>query len=201
MFAVQPMVGRLVLPSLGGSPAVWNTVMVFFQATLLAGYALAHLIARLKSSKAQAAVHAVLVVLALVTLPIGYSGIDLGVGGSPTLGLIAGLAVGVGVPALAVATLSPLLQHWYASLGLKRSGDPYFLYAASNAGSLIGLLGYPLLLEPTVGLAHQKIAWSVGFAVLAAMLLVIWIRLARSRTSEALPAKRCRPSLCSAERG
>jgi spermidine synthase len=193
MFAVQPMVGRLVLPSLGGSPAVWNTVMVFFQASLLVGYAMAHLIARLRSARTQAFLHAVLVVAALATLPIGFRVSGFAQEQSPTLGLIASLLLGVGMPALALATMSPILQHWYSSLGLKRSHDPYFLYAASNAGSLIGLLGYPLVIEPTVGLSHQTIGWSIGFAALAVQLLVVWIKLARLRshstTAEAVKAE------------
>lgn len=183
LFAVQPMVGRLVLPSMGGSPAVWNTVMVFFQASLLAGYALAHLIARLKSRRTQAAFHTILALGAIASLPIGYSPAVFDAAHGPIVPLITGLILGVGLPALALATMSPLLQRWYATMRLKRSHDPYFLYAASNAGSLLGLLGYPLFIEPTVGLSGQTLAWSIGFALLALIMAPIWIGLVRSRVT------------------
>ncbi len=173
------MIGRLVLPSLGGSPAVWNTVMVFFQASLLAGYALAHVLARLKSQRIQVTLHALLALAALLTLPIGYAASHIDPAQSPILSLLLGLVIGVGLPALTLATMSPLLQRWYASLGLKRSADPYFLYAASNAGSLIGLLGYPLVIEPFFGLEQQRAGWTLGFVLLAMFVGAIWLELIR----------------------
>lgn len=173
------MTGRLVLPSLGGSPAVWNTVMVFFQASLLAGYALAHALARLKSQRMQVTLHALLALAALLTLPIGYSASLIDPAQSPIMSLLVGLVIGVGFPALTLATMSPLLQRWYASLGLKRSADPYFLYAASNAGSLIGLLGYPLVIEPFFGLEQQRTGWTLGFGLLAMFVGAIWLELIR----------------------
>ncbi|GAB5496468.1 MAG: fused MFS/spermidine synthase [Phycisphaerales bacterium] len=178
------MVGRLVLPSLGGSPAVWNTVMVFFQASLLAGYALAHVLARQKSQRIQVTIHAFLALTALLTLPIGYAASHVDPAQSPVLSLLVGLVIGVGLPALTLATMSPLLQRWYASLGLKRSADPYFLYAASNVGSLIGLLGYPLVIEPLVGLSEQTNGWSICFLVLVLTITPIWIRLVRKNQVE-----------------
>ena len=181
LFAVQPMVGRLVLPAMGGSPAVWNTVMVFFQLALLAGYALAHRIAHMKRSRNQVLAHTLVVLVALLLLPIGISAKHLAGSDAPALNLFMQLAIEIGPIALALGTMSPLLQRWYASLNLRRSEDPYFLYAASNAGSLIGLLGYPLLFEPTLGLSRQRIVWSIGFGLLVAVLLVIWIRLWRTK--------------------
>ncbi|MEM9166904.1 MAG: fused MFS/spermidine synthase [Planctomycetota bacterium] len=175
LFAVQPMTGRLVLPTLGGSPAVWNTVMVFFQAALLTGYALAHLLTRLPV-RWQVASHAALVVGAAATLPIGFGAATPPADTMPVGWLLGALSLGVGLPALMLATVSPLVQVWYARSGLPRARDPYFLYAASNAGSLLGLLGVPLLLDPRLGLAEQRTAWSIGFLALGAALVLVWWR-------------------------
>lgn len=179
LFAVQPMVGRFVLPSMGGSPAVWNSVMLFFQAALLAGYAAAHLIARLPWRPVQAILHAGIAVGALFALPIGYESLAHTeahpLAPSPVPMLLKHLAIGVGLPAFALATMSPILQRWYATLGLRRAHDPYFLYAASNAGSLVGLLGYPLLVEPTLGLTRQTEWWSIGFVAQAIILAPLWL--------------------------
>lgn len=194
LFAVQPMVGRLVLPAMGGSPAVWNTVMVFFQLALLTGYALAHAIARLRRSRHQALAHAAVVASAILLLPVGVASHRLGAGGSPALALFARLALDLGPVALALATMSPILQRWYAAMRLPRSEDPYFLYAASNAGSLIGLLGYPLLVEPALGLTQQRTLWSFGFGALVLALLIIWIRLARAPRAALAPAEVARPA-------
>ncbi len=180
LFAVQPMVGRMVLPALGGSPSVWNAVMVFFQVSLLAGYALAHALERFAPTRVRVAVHAAIVLGSLALLPIAVPTGRVDPAGLPVVGLLAALCLGVGLPAVALATMSPLLQAWYASLDLPRREDPYFLYAASNAGSLLGLLGYPLVAEPLWGLSAQRSAWGVGFAALAAVLLLIWVRIARS---------------------
>ncbi|MEM8756899.1 MAG: fused MFS/spermidine synthase [Planctomycetota bacterium] len=183
LFAVQPMVGRLVLPSLGGSPAVWNTVMVFFQASLLIGYALAHAVGRMPRGWQQAAAQAALLAGALVLMPIGVDAAS--AAERPIAALLLALGAGVGLPAVALATMSPLIQLWYARTLTTRTGrahsrDPYVLYAASNAGSLLGLLGYPLLAEPLLGVDQQRLAWSIGLGLLAAVLLPVWIGAARS---------------------
>lgn len=180
LFAVQPMVGRLVLPAMGGSPAVWNTVMVFFQLALLGGYALAHALARIRSLRAQALAHATVLLLTLALLPVSVAPIE--PGRSPALSLFLRLALDIGPLALALSTISPLLQRWYAALALPRSHDPYFLYAASNAGSLLGLLGYPLIVEQSLGLSNQRFAWSIAFGVLALLLIAPWIGVLRARS-------------------
>lgn len=194
LFAVQPMVGRLVLPAMGGSPAVWNTVMVFFQLALLTGYALAHMIAKLKRSRNQVLAHAIIVILALLLLPIGVAARELAESQSPALALFARLTLDLGPIALALAIMSPILQHWYAAMNLPRREDPYFLYAASNAGSLIGLLGYPLLIEPTLGLAQQRTLWSIGFGVLAITTLIVWIGVARAPRSAVTTSECTKPA-------
>ncbi len=172
---VQPMVGRKILPLLGGSPAAWNTCMVFFQALLLGGYWYAHKITSKLAPKTQFAVHIGIVFFALAALGVASAvspdGSPIAVikalapqGSSyPMVGVLALLGVAVGIPFFVVSTSAPLLQRWFASTGHAASKDPYFLYAASNAGSLISLLGYPILIEPSLGLANQAWVWAVGF--------------------------------------
>lgn len=164
LFLVQPMVAKMALPALGGSPAVWNTAMVVFQSLLLAGYAWAHWLARWPGSLRRWAVVAqgALVVLAVLALPVGLPGWDPPREQSPALWLVGALLVGVGAPFVALASVSPTLQRWLACTKHPSGRDPYFLYAASNAGSLLALVGYPLLIEPLLGLRAQ----SVGFSAL-----------------------------------
>ena len=143
LFAVQPMFTKMVLPRLGGSPAVWNTAMVFFQATLLAGYLYAHLSTRLLGLRAQQVVHGVLLVAALAFLPIALDADALPpADGMPVVWLLGVLATSVGLPFLAVSATAPLLQRWFAHVDHPQSADPYFLYGASNLGSLMALLAY-----------------------------------------------------------
>ncbi|HLB97148.1 MAG TPA: hypothetical protein VJK90_05765, partial [Acetobacteraceae bacterium] len=168
MFLVEPMIAKMVLPRLGGSPAVWSTCLVFFQAVLLLGYAYAHALTRLVSRRAQIGVHiAVLLPLAALALPL-----DLGAGAplpgaSPALWLLLRLTCVAGLPVFAISATAPLLQRWFADLDHEAAADPYFLYAASNAGSLLALLAYPLLVEPMLPLDRQAALWSGGFGVMA----------------------------------
>ena len=139
LFLVQPMVARMVLPALGGSPAVWNTCMVFFQAALLAGYAYAHLGTSWLGFRGQAAVHVVLLAAAWAFLPIAIAaspGAGAAASGQfPAFWLFGVLVAGAGLPFFAVAATAPLLQRWYSLAGHVGSHDPYFLYAASNAAA------------------------------------------------------------------
>lgn len=171
LFLVQPMVGRMILPLLGGAASVWNTCMVFFQALLLAGYAYAHGLTSRVDLPWQPRVHVSLLLAGLLFLPVGIpSGADPGASEYPVPWLIATLALVAGVPFLVVSTTAPLLQRWYAETGLPRAHDPYFLYAASNIGSLAGLVSYPLLMEPSFRLADQARLWTGGYAVLLVLL-------------------------------
>ena len=175
-FAVQPMVGRMLLPRLGGTAAVWNTTLVFFQAMLLGGYALTHLTTTRCTVRTQIRIHLGLIVVAAGFLPISVRASLLPpADGNPSLWLLAVLAGTVGVPYLAIATTSPLIQRWFSLSSHRRAGDPYFLYAVSNAGSLLGLLSYPLLLEPRLGLGAQARYWTIGYGVffVAAAVLVV----------------------------
>jgi hypothetical protein len=163
LFLVQPMVARMVLPSLGGAPAVWNTTQVFFQAALLLGYAYAHLSIRRLTARSQVALHAALLLAPVVVLPLAMpSGWTPPTAASPVSWLLALLTVAVGLPFFVLAASGPLLQHWFAGSGHRAARDPYFLFAASNLGSMLGLLGYPALVEPTLGLGHQSRYWTAA---------------------------------------
>ena len=185
-FWIQPLFAKLVLPLYGGAPAVWTTAALFFQVVLLAGYAYAHVIGRF-ALKAQLAMHLVVVAAAVIALPVSVAAIAPDAA-APVLSLLAVLAVSVGVPYFALAATAPLLQRWFSATGHRHAGDPYFLYSASNAGSFLALIGFPLLLEPLVGLSQQTLAWSVGCAVFAALLMVCGAGVWRHRRADARSA-------------
>ena len=167
LFLVQPMFAKMVLPTLGGTPAVWNTCMVFFQAALLAGYACAHAATRWLGVRRQAALHVGLLFLPFLVLPIrGPQGWAPPVHQNPIPWLLALLLVSVGLPFFMLSTITPALQMWYVHTGHPAAKDPYFLYGASNLGSVLGLLAYPVLLEPNLPLANQSWGWACGYVVL-----------------------------------
>ena len=173
IFVLQPLFGRLVTPLLGGSPQVWNVSMAFFQAALLAGYLYAHLLARLRDLRVQAAIHAAVLIGAWLLLPVRVTD-AFGPPNSdhPALWLTGVLALSVGAPFAAISATAPLLQSWYARSGRADANDPYYLYAASNAGSFIGLLAYPIIVEPLLGTHAQSFDWSIGYLVAAALIIV-----------------------------
>ncbi|WP_425991533.1 fused MFS/spermidine synthase [Brevundimonas sp. TWP2-3-2] len=201
VFVVQPMVTKLVLPMLGGSPSVWNTAMVFFQTALLAGYGYAHLLQRLTSMRAQMATHLVLLLLAALFLPLKINGVLGDPDPNAPIGwLLATLALSVGAPFAVLSATAPLLQAWYARVrvGHADGKNPYVLYAASNLGSFLALLAYPLILEPLMTLSGQRASWSGGYAafmlMVVALAVVAWRRgqigstpVARLETSAPIP--------------
>lgn len=163
LFLVQPLVAKLLTPLLGGTPDVWNTAMVFFQATLLLGYGVAHLGARWLRGR-QIPVHVALVAVPLLALPLAVpAGWRLPDGTAPALWTLLVLAVTVGLPFLALSTASPTFQRWFSLSGHRHAADPYFLYAAGNVGSLLALLAYPLVLEPRLSATDQSRLWSLGY--------------------------------------
>ena len=160
LFLVQPLVARLALPVLGGSPSVWNTAMLFYQAALLVGYAYAHALQRLRF-ETQVGCHLLLFGFSLLTLPIGLASIgNAETGGMAVWWLLKLLLLSIGPVFVLVAAQAPLMQAWFARSGDSGAASPWFLYAASNTGSLLGLLCYPFLLEPFSGLSFQQHLWS-----------------------------------------
>ncbi len=167
LFSVQPMFAKMVLPVLGGSPSVWAVAMLFFQAALLAGYCYAHALIRYFPAATTGFIHLAVSALAFVVLPIALpTGFGEPPPGEPYLWQLGLFTVAVGLPFFAVAANAPLLQAWFSATGHPEGKDPYFLYGASNLGSLLSLLSYPLLLEPAFGLRQLSYMWSAGFALL-----------------------------------
>lgn len=191
LFMIQPMFARMILPMLGGAPAVWNTAVVFYQAALLGGYAYAHASTRWMGVRRQSILHLCLMLLAILSLPIGVpAGWKPPSEANPAMWVLALLTVAVGLPFFVVSATSPLLQRWFAATGHKHSSDPYFLYAASNMGSMLALLAYPSLIEPALRLKEQGWWWSVGYGALVVMMTMCVIftwRSQRSRVTESNP--------------
>ncbi len=189
LFLVQPMFARMVLPLLGGAPAVWNTAMVFYQAALLAGYGYAHATSAWLGPRRQVALHAVVLLLPLLALPIGVPpGWTPPAQGSPIPWLLSVLAVAVGLPFFVVSTSAPLLQKWFTATGHRAAADPYFLYAASNLGSMLVLLSYPSLIEPYLRLGQQSGLWTAAYGLLVVLTLACAVFVWRSLARRTVPA-------------
>jgi spermidine synthase len=170
LFLVQPMFGKMVLPLLGGSPAVWNACMLFFQAALLGGYLYAHVTSRRLAPRGQAALHLGLLAAAAIVLPIGVGAAAPEGGAAPVPWLLMLMATTVGLPFFVLSGTGPMLQRWFAGTGHPAAANPYWLYAASNLGSMLGLLGYPFLVEPRLRLAEQSGGWALGYALLGLLI-------------------------------
>jgi hypothetical protein len=182
IFLVQPMVAKMVLPLLGGVPAVWTTSLLFFQVVLLAGYAYAHFAVNRLGPRRQAVVQVLLVLIPLALLPIGLPhGWKPPASSDPIPWLLAVLALAAGVPLFVVSSTGPVIQRWFASTAHQGARDPYFLFAASNLGSLLGLLLYPLLLERTLSLRDQAHVWTAGYVGVGALTVVSAAVLWRSK--------------------
>ena len=169
------MIAKMLLPSLGGTPAVWNTCMVFFQGILLAGYAYGHLVANRPHKLSQISIHFGLVFLAMLSLPLG-----LGNGffapsenhSNPIRAILGTLTISIGLPIFIVSTSAPILQKWFSRTSHPSAADPYFLYSASNAGSLTALLAYPTLIEPNFVMQNQSRIWSFGYLLLCFLIIL-----------------------------
>lgn len=199
LFLVEPMVAKMLLPRLGGSAAVWNTAMVFFQAALLAGYGFAHLTLHRLGPFRQSVLQIIGLAVPLVVLPIavpaGWRPPD---GGTVALWTLAVLGIMVGLPFFFLSTVGPTLQRWFSATDHPRAGDPYFLYAAGNIGSLLALLAYPFLFEPMFGLDTQARLWTAGyvlFVVLAAWCAVLLRRHRAIGTIDIASVQEIRPTL------
>lgn len=173
LFFMQPMFSKMILPLLGGAPAVWNTAMVFFQAMLLAGYGYAHIISRLPV-RTQAAAHILLLVIFSsflpVAVPAGWA--DPPETNNPALWQLMMMAVAVGGPFFVLSGTAPMIQNWFSRTGHADAHNPYFLYAASNLGSMTALFAYPFVVEPLLALKQQSLSWAGGYAVLIAFIVL-----------------------------
>ncbi len=186
LFLIQPLFARMVLPLLGGSPAVWNTAMVFYQSVLLAAYGYAHVSTTRLGIRRQAGWHLVLLAAPLAFLPVAIpAGWPPPPSDAPLPWLLGLMAVAVGLPFFAIAATSPLLQRWFAGTGDRQAADPYFLYVASNAGSMLALLSYPIWIEPRSRLAEQSRWWMWAYGLLFGLTAVCAVCLWRSRPAAA----------------
>jgi spermidine synthase len=174
LFWVQPLIAKMLLPFLGGAPSVWNTCMVFFQALLLAGYGYVLILSRFFSIKRQATIHLFLLIAAAIVLPFTLPNNRLAAiptNGSPVWWLLLTLFITSGAPFFVLSATAPLLQNWFARSEHKSAKDPYFLYAVSNAGSMLALLAFPFLLEPSLAIRTQNRIWAIGYIVLVASII------------------------------
>ena len=167
LFWIQLIIAKMLLPRLGGTPAVWTTCMLFFQVLLLAGYSYVVFTTTRIGPRKQAVLHVVLLIISALYVPLTLAGNSGSVSDQkyPALWLFAYLLTAIGLPIFLISTTSPLLQKWFTRTSHVSANDPYFLFAISNAGSLLALLSYPLLLEPNLKLSRQSQLWVVGYVV------------------------------------
>ena len=189
LFVMELLYAKMVLPLLGGTPAVWNTCSVFFQMALLAGYSYAHLSASKLKPRAQVILHVALFIVPLALLPIVLPlGWQPPRGGNPIPWLLMLMTVTVGLPFVIVSTSAPLIQRWFTYTDHPAGEDPYFLYAASNAGSFAGLIGYLAFLEPNLNIVKQNIIWKYGYVVLIVLTALCGFTVLRGiRKKDGLP--------------
>src|SRR5215217_3560203 len=185
LFVVEPLFGKMVLPLLGGSPAVWTTCMLFFQGALLLGYLYAHLSPRWLGLQRHALVHVLLLTLCLLSLPISVAGTS----GTfrfehPNAWLLWVLTISLGAPFTLLSSTGPLLQVWFSKTAHPEAESPYFLYAASNLGSMLALLSYPFVLEPLIPLREQARLWSIGYLLLILLVVIAAVYLKRGVIGE-----------------
>src|SRR3954447_22294863 len=189
LFSVQPLFTKMVLPRLGGSPAVWSVAMVFFQTLLLGGYAYAHYLMQIRSRAIPVIIHLLLLALAMLSLPLSIAS---GWGEPPSSGyafwLLGLFAVSIGLPFFALAANNPLLQAWFVRTGHPNGPDPYFLYASSNIGSFLALLSYPVLLEPIFTLRTQNLIWTGGYGLLIVLIASCGVLLLRAPATAPIDA-------------
>src|SRR5687767_1011056 len=173
LFSVEPMFAKIVLPYLGGTPSVWNTCLVFFQFALLVGYLYAHFSTQILSLRNHVIAHGCLLVTSCALLPLQLRiQADPPDGSSGILWLLALLATSLGIPFVMLGSGALIVQRWFSQSSHARAANPYFLYGASNLGSLIALMGYPFVIEPLLSLRDQRILWSWGYVLLVGLVIL-----------------------------
>ena len=189
LFAVQPMSTKMVLPTLGGTPAVWNTVMFTFQLLLLGGYVYAHLLTHYFKTRTQFLVHGTMALVACTLLPltITLTTSDALIA-NPIPYLVAAFLLQVGLPFFVLSATAPLLQSWVSRSAHPMAKSPYVLYSASNLGSFAGLMGYVLLVEPLLTLHDQSGGWSGLYMIGMLVLLGLGMKLAPNDKAPTVPS-------------
>jgi hypothetical protein len=190
LFMAEPVIGRLLVPRLGGAPAVWGTCMVFFQTCVLVGYAYAHILGERAPVALQPVIHAAVCAASVALLPLAIpDGAPPPEQTFPALWILGRLIVSVGLPFFALSATAPLVQMWLSRTRHPSAPDPYFLYALSNAGSLVALLCYPGIVEPWLALRQQLVAWSWGYGALLALEVgcAVWLLAMRAGPAAAPP--------------
>lgn len=191
LFLIQPLVSKMILPFFGGTPSVWTSCMLFFQVLLLAGYGYAHFISVRFSLKLQMWLHGVLLLLAGLSLPFQFSEkmvASFSWQSNPIFLLLWILLLGAGFPFFVLSAGSPIIQRWFSRTTHVSARDPYFLFAASNAGSLLAILIYPLFIEPSISLESQSRFWAWGYVALV-LLFGLMAGLTWSSRKRAKPEK------------
>ena len=173
LFVIQPMVAKVLLPVYGGTPAVWTVCMFFFQLVMLVGYSYAWVLSRLSGSYQWRIVHATVCLMSLFSLPLAF--MPESAKGVPEIQILAKLFVELGLPLLVIGSSAPLLQYAFSQTKGRRAADPYFLYVASNVGSLVALLSYPWIIERFTGVNQQFYGWNMIYLVYLGFLLYLFL--------------------------
>lgn len=192
VFALEPMIAKMILPLLGGSPAVWNTSMLFFQVALLIGYLYAHLLQRFLAVRQQIACHLLVLAASALSLPLSVSNaFGPPPAAAPVWWLLGVLLASIGAPFTALSATTPLLQAWFVKTrqGTDQSRNPYALYVASNLGSMLALLAYPTLAEPLMPLSGQSRSWAIVYGLFFLVIFLVAITTGRKGTFDPTPAK------------
>ena len=196
LFQVQPMIAKMILPWFGGTEAVWATCMLFFQTGLLIGYSYAHMLSR-ASMKIQVIVHLILLLISLGSMPfMPKEWMAPGIDENPVTAILRILMLSVGLPYMLISATGPLVQSWFAKANPKKS--PYRLYAFSNMGSLVGLLSFPFIIEPTLHLSSQSWFWTFGYLLYIVLMGIIGWSMAKVKITtkdEAKTLKKEEPGL------
>ncbi len=185
LFLIQPMVGKILLPGFGGVPSVWTTCMLFFQAALLAGYLYAERSINILGFRRQSMLHLLLLLGGMFFLPLDIDLSDIqNAVHQPTFWLFSRLTVSIGYLFFLIAANAPLLQRYYSYSGQNDASDPYFLYSASNSGSLLALVAYPFLFEPLLRVSQQKGFWSALYLIQIFLVFLCISRIKRPDEAE-----------------
>lgn len=167
MFMLQPMVAKMVLPYLGGATSVWTVCMLFFQGVLFLGYLYAHGSVKYLGIKKQSILHLVLLCMSFYWLPISIQEVSFNEGIHASTLILLILSSSILLPFFLLSSNATIMQKWFSYSNHKSSGNPYVLYAVSNLGSFIALLGYPFIFEPSLNLTEQTFYWATTYIVFA----------------------------------